>query len=248
MISNVNNSVSATKTYQISTTRNKSTLSNAISPTYSNDISTTSNPIKISIVKDSDLVAFKSLEKELNTTFSKPGLVRFDLKVGMRADDPNKGIGDIHVYDIGDLGEKIGLPLASTKIVSQINSAGERSYRCSLKGDKTCEIVLFNNKQIDKPLDATTLKNVILKAMALQNSANDCKEAIKGRCPGTFSNWLSYDPNTKTANFKEFNESNEKSISEIYMRYNGFIETDKPQSAAYSKYQDDLWEILNKIL
>jgi len=219
--------------------------SNSIEPAYQNNISTDStDSIKVSVVSFKDKEAIESLEKEYGRKLFE--YMPFTEKYTDRS-------SDIHVYDIGSMGKELGLPTQSTKVISQVNETGCRSYSVLLEGNRESMIKLTvknaTPEMIDKPLDATTLKNVVLKALKIDADGEDSIHSVAGgtAIPRWTGGIVEYNPATKTADFGFIKKSIEQMIGDVYMRNysenNSF--SDNKVKAILANFQDQYYKTLD---
>lgn len=198
------------------TPQSKLNIALSVPPTYSNDISTiNSAPVKISKISFKDEDSIKSLEKEIGEPLSEymPGSQKYTDRSS-----------DVHVYDVGSLGKEMGLQLNPSKIISQVNETGCRTYTAYFGDGRNCIIKLTTKDDspeiANKPLDATTLKNVVLRAIKICETAADSTDSTTGTSTPNRSSGciLNYDESTKTANFPELINGLSKAITERYQR------------------------------
>lgn len=247
MITNIPSSTNSCSYAHMQQTAHSADTSSAnnISQTFISEISSLGiTPVKITSISFKDVDRIKELGSEIGKT-----LYEYMPKTEKFTDRSS----DVHVYDVGALGREIGLPMQCTKIISQVNGTGCRTYTAILDGNRQCEIQLnvknASPEMINKPLDATALKNVVLKALKMSADAEDAVQSIAGKnnIPSWTGQVVEYDPSTKTADYSFMKSSIERMIKDIYTRYNpdSNLNKDIYLSDALKEFEDEFLKTLN---
>ena len=209
--------------------------STGVSPTFQNSISQ-DNSIPVTVYTDKDQMAqawrdfsYEERKSEYNSTASDDGYVTGK---------------SVNVYDISNSAKQLNISVDSGKLYSYKDCNGSQCFSFHTKDGS--EITLQTNYPSEQPLDSTTFKNVMGKALEMASEANDSLLKNKLNAPKTgFAMPISFNGSTKTMDLEGFKNTMGKLSEDIYRGMHWAQTGTDILSAEEQKQLDDLLDKLN---